>query len=52
MAGDECRSTRSLTYQWSCASAQPCRNTHLSRGMPSSRAMATLVITTAADWSM
>ena len=35
MAGDECRSTRSLTYQWSCASAQPCRNTHLSRGMPS-----------------
>src|SRR5947208_11897988 len=52
MAGDECRSARSETNQWSWASAPDHGNTHFSSGTPAARAASTEHTITAADWSV
>src|SRR2546423_7742941 len=52
MAGDECRSARSETNQWSNASAPDQGKTHFSSGTPVERAASTEHRMTAADWSV
>src|SRR2546421_13125269 len=52
MAGDECRSARSETNQWSWASAPDHGNTHLSSGTPAARAASTEHTMIAAAWSV
>ena len=52
MAGEERRSARSDTNQWSWASAPDHGNTHFSSGTPSARASETEHMITAADWSV
>ena len=52
IAGEASSRSRSDTTQVSVPSAQPCRNTQRSCGMPHSRAFPTEVMSTAAAWSM
>ena len=52
IAGDASSFWRSETTQVSVPSAQPCKNTQRSGGMPHSRAFSTDVTRTAAAWSM
>src|SRR5207302_8973007 len=52
IAGDECRSARSDTNQWSWASAPAHANTQRSSGTPADRAASTEHMIRAAAWSV